>query len=133
MLRIENLVLAPGGAELLSDAQWHIRPGEKLGLVGRNGTGKSTLLRAMVGEQSQDEGHVHLRAGISLGYLPQHAVSGSEKTVWEEVRTGLIRIGELRRRLDDLERRVSEGDVIEVPHPTHGHAFGATEVGGGEP
>jgi ABC-type Mn2+/Zn2+ transport system ATPase subunit len=75
MIRLENVTLAPGGEDLLIDVDWHIRQGESVGLVGRNGTGKTTILRAIVGEQDIDGGQVKVRPNLALGYLPQQALS----------------------------------------------------------
>ena len=77
MIRLDDVTLAPGGRDLLIDASWALNPGERIGLVGRNGTGKTTLLRAIVGERPADGGTVHVRPGLKVGWLPQHAVAGS--------------------------------------------------------
>ncbi len=109
MIRLENVTLAPGGEDLLIDVDWHIRQGESVGLVGRNGTGKTTILRAIVGEQHTDGGRVTVRPGLSLGYLPQQAVSGSTLTVWDEVRSRMWRIAALQERLEAAEEAVAAG------------------------
>ena len=83
MIRLESVTLAPGGDDLLIDVDWHIRQGESVGLVGRNGTGKTTILRAIVGEQHTDGGRIVVRPNLAVGYLPQQAVSGSTRTVWD--------------------------------------------------
>ena len=107
MIRLEDVTLAPGGEPLLEDASWHIRPAERAGLVGRNGTGKSTLLRAIVGEGVLAGGRVHIRPGIRIGYLPQQAVSGSTATVWDEVRSQMVRLHQLRAALERAEADVA--------------------------
>ena len=100
MLRLDAVTLAPGGHDLLVDASWHVHPGDKAGLVGRNGTGKTTILRALIGELSPDTGTVHRRSGARLGYLPQQAVSGSTDTVWNAVRADMHRLNALRGELE---------------------------------
>ena len=99
MIRLENVTLAPGGEDLLIDVDWHIRQGESVGLVGRNGTGKTTILRAIVGEQDIDSGQIQVRPNLALGYLPQQAVSGSTLTVWDEVRSRMWWLQKLRARM----------------------------------
>jgi ATP-binding cassette subfamily F protein 3 len=100
VIRLDAVTLAPGGHDLLVDASWHVRPGDRVGLVGRNGTGKTTVLRALAGELSPDTGTVHRRAGMRLGYLPQQAVSGSSDTVWNTVREQMHRLNALRGELE---------------------------------
>lgn len=107
MIRLEDVSLAPGGQDLLHDATWHLRPGERVGLVGRNGTGKTTLLRAIVGERPPDDGKVHVRSSARLGWLPQQAVAGSDETVWNEAASGLTRILKLQERLKAAEAAVA--------------------------
>ena len=111
MIRLENVTLAPGGVDLLIDVDWHIRQGESVGLVGRNGTGKTTILRAIIGEQDIDGGQVKVRPNLALGYLPQQAVSGSTRTVWDEVRSRMWRIQKLRARMKAAE------DAVEASVP----------------
>ena len=96
MIRLEAVTLAPGGDPLLLDADWHVRSKEHVGLVGRNGTGKTTLLRAIVGEMGLDTGKITVRPGIRLGWLPQQAVSGSTLPVWDEAAS------RMRAIVDDL-------------------------------
>jgi ATP-binding cassette subfamily F protein 3 len=100
MLRLSDLTVSAGGRELLSGVNWHLRPGERVGLVGRNGTGKTTLLRTLVNEHLQDSGSVTVRGGIRVGYLPQHGVSLSEADVWNEARSGLSWLLELESQLE---------------------------------
>jgi len=109
MIRLQDVDLAPGGEDLLLGATAHIRPGERLGLVGRNGSGKTTLLRAIVGERPADGGTVQVRPQIRLGWLPQHAVAGSERTVWDEAASGLDRLKVLEARVEKATVAVAEG------------------------
>jgi ATP-binding cassette subfamily F protein 3 len=109
MIRLEEVMLAPGGEPLVEEGSWHIRSGERAGLVGSNGTGKSTLLRAIVGEGSIAGGQLHIRPGIRLGYLPQQAVSGSQATVWDEARSQMHHLQRLRSELELAEAGVTTG------------------------
>jgi ATP-binding cassette subfamily F protein 3 len=109
MIRLEDVMLAPGGEELLEGATWHLRPGVRAGLVGRNGTGKTTLLRAIVGERPADGGKVQVRASARVGWLPQQAVSGSTRAVWDEAASGLEHLHQLRDRVQRAERDVEAG------------------------
>jgi ATP-binding cassette subfamily F protein 3 len=109
MLRLDAVTLAPGGEPLLLDADWHVHPGEHVGLVGRNGTGKTTLLRAIVGEQPVDGGRIHLRPGARIGWLPQQAVSGSTRPVWDEVSSRMGWYHALQAELDAAMRAADAG------------------------
>ncbi len=109
MLRLEDVTLAVGTRDLLSGASLHVRPGDRVGLVGRNGTGKTSLLRLLVGELEAESGKVHRRGGARLGYLPQQAVSGSEATVWDEASSRMDRIRALSEAVDRAQRDVEAG------------------------
>ena len=129
MLRLDAVTLAPGGHDLLVDASWHVRPGEKIGLVGRNGTGKTTVLRALIGDLAPDQGQVHRRASIRLGYLPQQAVSGSADTVWNTVRSDMHRLNAPRDALTTAHAAVEDSRPGAVER--HAAAEEAFRLGGG--
>jgi len=109
MIRLESATVSMGGKDILIDASLHVRPSDHIGLVGRNGSGKTTLLRALVGEVPLDHGQLHQRNGLRLGWLPQSAVSGSERTVWEEARSRMDRLNQLRAEFDAAQRAVEDG------------------------
>ncbi|MFM2160505.1 MAG: hypothetical protein RLZZ383_17 [Pseudomonadota bacterium] len=109
MLRLEDVTLAIGTREVLDGATMHLHPGERAGLVGPNGAGKTTLLRLLVGELEAERGVVVRRAGAEIGYLPQKAVSGSTKTVWDEAASALGRLQKLSATLAALEADVAAG------------------------
>ena len=111
MLRVEALTLSPGGDDLLVDVNWHVRPGDHVGLVGRNGAGKTTLLRAIAGEMAPATGRVTVRSGAVVGYLPQQAVSGSSATVWEEAGARMTRLAALEEALRHARARVEAGEA----------------------
>jgi ATPase subunit of ABC transporter with duplicated ATPase domains len=78
-----------GERDLLTDASWKLMPGQRAGLVGANGAGKSTLLKAIAGLRGVDSGKLLIANSVSLGYLAQTAVSGSTRTVYDEVRNAM--------------------------------------------
>ena len=110
MIRLDEVGLAPGGNRLLDGANWELHPGACAGIVGRNGTGKTTLVRTIAGETEPEYGRVVRRPKIAVGYLPQQAVSGSTLTVWEESKLALTSINERRVALEAAEASVAAGD-----------------------
>ncbi len=71
----QNLTFEFGARTIVSDATWHIQPGERIGLIGYNGTGKSTLLKVLTGEYSPSAGAVERSRGTTIGYLHQDLLS----------------------------------------------------------
>ena len=82
-LNIENLTKSYGDRILFSDITFGVDQGDKIGIVARNGTGKSTLLQLLAGEESADSGSIVYRSGIRVGYLPQEPVFRGGATVIE--------------------------------------------------
>ena len=89
LVSIQNLTIAFGGRPLLDDASLQIGRGESVGLVGRNGEGKSTLLRILTGDISPDRGTVVLESGARIAMLPQEVPVGLPRTVEQVIATGL--------------------------------------------
>jgi ATP-binding cassette subfamily F protein 3 len=75
MLVLNNISFEFGSRYLYKDTSWHIKPGEKIGLIGANGTGKSTLLRVIVGEYQVSSGNITRRKDLSIGFLNQDLLS----------------------------------------------------------
>ena len=96
LLQLSGACLAYGHVPLLDHVDLVIEPGEKIGLIGRNGTGKSSLLRVIEGSASVDDGKVWKAPGLKLASVPQEPVFSEGLTVFEAVAEGL---GEGRRLL----------------------------------
>lgn len=88
MIQVDNLTLSYGGDPVFEDVSFTINPKERCGLVGRNGSGKTSLLRLLVGKETADGGTISLSKGYKLGYLDQH-IRFSRPTVLEEAVLGL--------------------------------------------
>lgn len=84
MIHIDNLSKSFGGQALFEDASFNIAPGDKIGLIGRNGHGKSTLFRIVLGQDHPDSGEVSIPKNYSIGNLEQH-ISFTQKTLIDEV------------------------------------------------
>jgi ATP-binding cassette subfamily F protein uup len=90
LVSIQNLTIAFGGRALLENATLQIERGERVGLVGRNGEGKSTLLGIIAGAIVPDRGSVVLESGARIAMLPQEVPGGLPETVEEVVATGVL-------------------------------------------
>ena len=93
LLRLEGLQLAYGTHVLLDGADLVLEKGERLALVGRNGTGKSTLLKLVAGEILPDDGSIWRAPGLKIGVLEQDLPSASGETIFDVVAQGLPQAG----------------------------------------
>jgi ABC transport system ATP-binding/permease protein len=89
ILRLDNVSLAFGARPLLESASLQVAPGERVCVVGRNGEGKSTMLRLAMRQLQPDSGEVWLRPGARLAVMEQDIVAVRQDTVWEVVEAGL--------------------------------------------
>ncbi len=93
LIRCENISLAYGHVPLLDGVDLQIEPGERVCLVGRNGTGKSTLMHVLRGATAADDGTVWRKPGLRLAYLAQTLPEGEQRSVFEIVAEGLEGLG----------------------------------------
>ncbi|MBS1196934.1 MAG: transporter related protein [Proteobacteria bacterium] len=100
MLRVNKIV--PPKRQIIKDISLSFFPGAKIGLLGLNGSGKSTVLRIMAGADQEYDGEVQWQPGIKIGYLPQEPQLDASKTVREEVESALGEIMEAQSKLDEI-------------------------------
>ncbi len=99
------------GHKLLFDSlDWLITPKERTGLVGGNGTGKSTLLKTIAAQEQLDYGSLSSAKGIRIGYLPQEGLELSGRTVFAECLSVFATVQDLERELEQLATRMGELD-----------------------
>ncbi|MBV9082358.1 MAG: ABC-F family ATP-binding cassette domain-containing protein [Acidobacteriaceae bacterium] len=110
MLQLTGAGKRFGPKLLFEGLDWLITPKERAGLVGGNGTGKSTLLKVIAGIESLDYGSVSGMKGIRIGYLPQDGLQVSGRTVFAECMTVFAGLKELEQELEALAARMSELD-----------------------
>ncbi len=109
MLRVSKVV--PPNRQIIKDISLSFFPGAKIGLLGLNGAGKSTVLRIMAGVDKEFEGEVQWQPGISIGYLPQEPQLDPAKTVREEVEAGLGEVIQAQRQLEAVYAAYAEPDA----------------------
>ncbi|MGD9389865.1 MAG: ATP-binding cassette domain-containing protein [Thioalkalispiraceae bacterium] len=95
LLKLSDVCLSFGDKPLLDHVDLDIFKGERICLVGRNGAGKSSLLRVVSGQHTADDGQVWQKDGLRIAYLEQHVPSGGEASVFQVVASGLAELGEL--------------------------------------
>ena len=103
MLQLINLSLAFGGQELFRNLNWHIRQGDRVGLVGPNGAGKTTLFRLLTGRIEPDAGRVQRGRDLSMGYLPQEGIDISGRDLFAETRSALPELTALQQELETIQ------------------------------
>ncbi|MFA7349931.1 MAG: energy-dependent translational throttle protein EttA [Methylotenera sp.] len=109
MLRVSKIV--PPKKTIIKDISLSFFPGAKIGLLGLNGSGKSTVLRIMAGVDKEFEGEVQWQPGISIGYLPQEPQLDPEKTVREEVESGMGEVMQAQANLEAVYAAYAEPDA----------------------
>ena len=106
LLTLLNASLAFGHVALLDHADFSLETSERIGLIGRNGTGKSSLLKILGGLERPDDGNLHVQQGVRIAYVAQEPVLQPEHTIFEAVREGLA---EVVQWIDDYTH--SRGDL----------------------
>jgi ATP-binding cassette subfamily F protein 3 len=113
LLAVNGVSKSFGIDVVLDSVTFRVDPREKVALVGRNGTGKTTLIKILTRETDADGGSVTLARGAKIGYLRQEAPVGKGRTVIEEVQSAQTRQLELKQRLTELEKRLEDGPTDE--------------------
>ncbi|HNQ03605.1 MAG TPA: energy-dependent translational throttle protein EttA [Thiobacillaceae bacterium] len=109
MLRVSKTV--PPKRQIIKDISLSFFPGAKIGLLGLNGAGKSTVLRIMAGVDKEYDGEVQHLPGISIGYLPQEPELDPDKTVRAEVEAALGEVMQAQKRLEEVYAAYAEPDA----------------------
>jgi ATP-binding cassette, subfamily F, member 3 len=110
MIQLSNAGKRFGPKVLFQELDWLITPHDRVGLVGANGTGKTTLLKILAGTESLDYGTITQQRGIQSGYLPQDGLSLSGRTVFAECLSVFEHVHQMQREQEDLARRMAEVD-----------------------
>src|ERR1700744_6068783 len=107
MIAINNLTFEIGARALYDEANWHIKPGEKIGLIGANGTGKTTLLKLIVGDYSATSGTISMAKDLTIGYLNQDLLSySSDKNILHVAMEAFERQNQLHDEIENLLKKL---------------------------
>ena len=108
MISIEGLKVEFGATPLFQDVSFVINKKDRIALVGKNGAGKSTMLKILAGIQHPTEGTVAVQRGVTVGYLPQVMVLSDTRTVMAEAETAFSHIFEMQKNLERMNQELAE-------------------------
>ncbi len=107
MIAINNLTFEIGARALYDEANWHIKPGDKTGLIGANGTGKTTLLKLIVGDMKPTSGNISMSKDLRIGYLNQDLLSyQSDKSILHVAMEAFTRQNQLHGEIENLLKKL---------------------------
>lgn len=115
MLQLMNVSLSFGGQQIFRDLSWHLRKGDRVGLVGPNGAGKTTLFRLLTHQLEPDTGVIHRGRAVTIGYLPQEGIEAAGRTLLTEARGALPQLTDIQNELTAIHTALEqqEGDEEE--------------------
>ncbi|MBC8650997.1 ATP-binding cassette domain-containing protein [Pseudomonas sp. MTM4] len=117
LLKLTDVSLAYGNNPLLDGVSWQIARGERVCIIGRNGTGKSSMLSLVKGSQLPDDGEIWRAPGLKIGELPQELPLADERTVFDVVAEGLSGVGQLLADYHHLSQNIqNEADLDKLMH-----------------
>src|SRR5215468_6767936 len=117
MIQLSSAGKRFGHKLLFENADWLVTPQDRIGLVGANGTGKSTLMKILAGLETLDYGSMTVAKGISAGYLPQDGLTLSGQTVLAECMSVFDELRSMEHEMEELTRSMSE-----IPHESGEYA-----------
>lgn len=112
LLKFTDVSLAYGAMPLLDHISWQIAKGERVCIIGRNGTGKSSLLKLVKGDQHADDGEIWRAPGLRIGELPQELPVADGRSVYDVVSDGLIGVGALLARYHHLSQNIQTDEDL---------------------
>ena len=108
MISVEKLTIDFTGTPLFEEVSFLVNPKEKIALVGKNGAGKSTMLKVFAGKQQSSGGRVSMPKDFKIGYLPQHLLVQDDKTVMDEAKSAFGDVLDTQKRVEQLTQELAE-------------------------
>ena len=132
LIGLQNVTFEFGARVIVEDATWHIQPGDRVGLIGYNGTGKSTLLKVLVGQYTPSKGTVEKGRDTSIGYLHQDLLSfDTNESILEVAMGAFEKVKQLEKEIEDLGKRLEEHSEDEALLMEYSERLHDLEVAGG--
>ena len=117
LLKLTQVSLAYGATPLLEEVSWQIARGERVCIIGRNGTGKSSMMHIVKGDRLPDSGEVWRAPGLKIGELPQELPVADDRTIFDVVAEGLDGVGELLAQFNHISQNiVTDEDLNKMMH-----------------
>lgn len=110
LLSCQNLSLSYAQRDILLNATFEIAKGDKIGLIGSNGCGKTTLFKALCGQMEPADGKIIKASSVNIGFVEQHACAGSTLNVYDELLTVFARLFEIEKELEEVHRKIDLTD-----------------------
>ena len=107
MLNLTNITVSFGGRDLYKNISFQINPKDKIGVVGKNGAGKSTMLKLIIGEQKPTLGSINRTNSLTVGYLPQELNVSSNENILNEVLKANKKLLQINFRLDEINKEIT--------------------------
>ncbi len=107
MLNIHNLSISFGGETLFDEITFRLGAGDRVGLIGKNGAGKSTMLKILSGEQEADTGQIAKDKALRIGFLKQDIDFIQGRTVLEEAQQAFVEIKEIEKKIDQINHQLA--------------------------
>lgn len=132
LIGLQNVTFEFGARVIVEDATWHIHPGERIGLIGYNGTGKSTLLKVLVGQYTPSKGSVEKGRETTIGYLHQDLLSfDTNESILEVAMGAFEKVKALEKEIEDLGKQLEAGSEDEDLLMLYSEKLHDLEVAGG--
>ena len=133
LLTVRGLTKSYGAIQVLQAISFVVNPGDRVGLVGPNGVGKSTLLRLLMGQEEADAGSFAVAPSIEPGYLPQSTPEFYGRSIQDLLLEAVGHLRQLEEQMRRLESEMSAADEARLPHllEEYGHVSARFQDAGG--